>query len=70
MVSGRRGRDGLVIRTRRVVVPHELGFARRVAHRVVFMDGGRIVETAVPDAFFSRPRHERTGAFLSKLLAR
>jgi len=52
-----------------VVVTHEMGFARKVAHRVIFMDGGRIVEAAAPDAFFDRPQHERTKVFLSKILA-
>jgi polar amino acid transport system ATP-binding protein len=52
-----------------VVVTHEMGFARKVAHRMVFMDGGRVVEEGAPDAFFDRPRHERTRQFLSKILA-
>ncbi|HXP77505.1 MAG TPA: amino acid ABC transporter ATP-binding protein [Stellaceae bacterium] len=51
-----------------VVVTHEMGFARRVAHRVVFMDQGRIVEDAVPEAFFTQARDPRAQAFLSKIL--
>jgi glutamate transport system ATP-binding protein len=51
-----------------VVVTHEMGFARRVADRVVFMDGGRIVEQAEPAAFFDAPRSERARIFLSKVL--
>jgi general L-amino acid transport system ATP-binding protein len=49
-------------------VTHEMGFARQVADRVVFMDGGRIIEENEPNAFFGNPRHERTRAFLSQLL--
>ena len=48
-------------------VTHEMGFARRVAHRIVFMDSGRIVETGSPEEFFNNPRHERTRAFLGQL---
>ena len=51
-----------------MVVTHEMGFARKVAHRVVFMDEGRIVEEAPTDAFFTTARHERTRLFLSKIL--
>ncbi|MDQ7800296.1 MAG: amino acid ABC transporter ATP-binding protein [Armatimonadota bacterium] len=51
-----------------VVVTHEMGFAREVADRIVFMDEGGIVEVAPPETFFTRPRHERTRAFLSKIL--
>jgi ABC-type polar amino acid transport system ATPase subunit len=51
-----------------VVVTHEMGFAREVAGRVVFMDGGLIVETAEPKTFFSKPREERTRRFLEKIL--
>jgi len=51
-----------------VVVTHEMGFARRAAHRVVFMDGGQVLEEAVPEEFFSRPRSERAKDFLSKIL--
>ena len=52
-----------------VVVTHEMGFAREVAHRVVFMDEGRLIENAPPDIFFTNPQHERTLLFLSKILA-
>jgi ABC-type polar amino acid transport system ATPase subunit len=52
-----------------VVVTHEMGFAREVASRVMFMDGGVVVEEAAPAEFFSAPRHERTRQFLSKILA-
>ena len=51
-----------------IVVTHEMDFARRVAHRIAFMDEGRIVEDAPPDQFFARPAHERTRNFLSKIL--
>jgi putative glutamine transport system ATP-binding protein len=50
-----------------VVVTHEMGFARRVADRVVFMDEGRILEENTPDAFFSNPQHDRARLFLSKI---
>jgi ABC-type polar amino acid transport system ATPase subunit len=49
-------------------VTHEMGFARRVADRVVFMDAGQIVEIAPPEAFFDRPEHPRTREFLARLL--
>ncbi len=52
-----------------IVVTHEMGFARRVADRVVFMDGGHIVETAPPAQFFENPREERSRLFLSQVLA-
>jgi polar amino acid transport system ATP-binding protein len=51
-----------------IVVTHEIGFAREVADTVVFMDGGRIVEQGPPDEVFDNPSHERTKAFLSKVL--
>jgi ABC-type polar amino acid transport system ATPase subunit len=51
-----------------VVVTHEMGFARRVADRVVFMDGGRIVEVGPPEHFFENPDHERTKRFLNQIL--
>ncbi|MCC6948896.1 MAG: amino acid ABC transporter ATP-binding protein [Bradyrhizobiaceae bacterium] len=51
-----------------LVVSHEMGFAREVADRVVFMDDGQIVEINGPDEFFARPRHERTKLFLSQIL--
>jgi polar amino acid transport system ATP-binding protein len=52
-----------------MVATHEMGFARRVADRVVFMDRGRIVEAGPPDDVFDRPREERTRRFLDKILA-
>jgi general L-amino acid transport system ATP-binding protein len=50
-------------------VTHEMGFARSVANRVIFMDHGQIVEENTPDAFFNHPKNERTRDFLSKILA-
>jgi len=52
-----------------ICVTHEMGFARTVADTMVFMDHGRIVEVAPPEAFFSNPQNERTKLFLSQLLA-
>jgi polar amino acid transport system ATP-binding protein len=52
-----------------MVVTHEMGFARRVAHRVIFMDEGRIVEAATPHDFFSAPKSDRAKDFLSKILS-
>lgn len=57
-------KDGMTM----LVVSHEMGFARRVAHRIVFMDQGMVVEEAAPDSFFDRPAHERTRRFLSHIL--
>jgi arginine/lysine/histidine transport system ATP-binding protein len=51
-----------------VVVTHEMGFAREVGDRVLFMDGGKIVEEAEPTALFTNPQHPRTKEFLSKVL--
>ncbi|MEV5955189.1 amino acid ABC transporter ATP-binding protein [Streptomyces sp. NPDC051987] len=51
-----------------VIVTHEIGFAREIADRVVFIDGGRIVEQGPPSEVLDRPRHERTRDFLSKVL--
>lgn len=51
-----------------VVVTHEMGFARRVADRVVFMDEGRIVEVGTPEHFFQNPENERTKRFLDQIL--
>jgi glutamate transport system ATP-binding protein len=51
-----------------VVVTHEMGFANSAANRVVFMDGGRIVEEATPDEFFNHPKSDRAKDFLSKIL--
>ena len=58
-------RDGMTM----VVVTHEMGFARRVAHRVVFMDQGRIVEANEPEKFFAAPESPRAQQFLSKILS-
>ena len=51
-----------------VVVTHEMGFAREVADRVIFMDGGAIVEVGTPEHFFTSPTHDRTKLFLSQIL--
>ncbi|MBB4864743.1 general L-amino acid transport system ATP-binding protein [Pseudomonas nitritireducens] len=51
-----------------IVVTHEMGFARRVADRVIFMESGRIVEESQPEAFFTQPREARTQAFLQAIL--
>lgn len=51
-----------------IVVTHEMGFARSVANKVVFMDGGEIVEVGTPEELFGNPQHERTKAFLAKNL--
>ncbi len=51
-----------------ICVTHEMGFARQVANRVIFMDAGQIVEQNVPEEFFSNPQHERTKLFLSQIL--
>ena len=56
--------DGMTM----IVVTHEMGFAREVADRVIFMDGGFIVEENVPEELFSHPSHERTQSFLNKVL--
>ena len=50
-------------------VTHEMGFAKQVADRVIFMDYGEIVEQAAPEEFFNNPKHERTRLFLSQILA-
>ena len=57
-------REGMTM----IVVTHEMGFARSVADRVIFMDEGEIVEEAAPTTFFDSPVHERTKAFLSQIL--
>ena len=57
-------KDGMTM----VVVTHEMGFARRAANRVVFMDEGRIVEQATPEEFFTAPKSDRAKSFLSKIL--
>ena len=57
-------REGMTM----VIVTHEMGFAREVADRVLFMDGGYIVEEGTPDEVFSHPQHARTKDFLNKVL--
>jgi len=57
-------REGMTM----MVVTHEMGFARKVAHRVIFMDGGEIIEDAAKEDFFGKPRSERAQQFLSKIL--
>jgi len=57
-------REGMTM----MCVTHEMGFARRVAHRVVFMDEGQVIEEATPQAFFAAPKSERGRQFLSKIL--
>jgi len=57
-------REGMTM----IVVTHEMGFAKKVAHRIIFMDEGRIVEEGDPQAFFANPKEERTRTFLSKIL--
>jgi len=54
--------------TTMIVVTHEMGFARQVANRVVFMDAGQIIEINEPGEFFDHPKHERTRMFLSQIL--
>lgn len=51
-----------------VVVTHEMGFAREVADRVIFMDDGKVVETGTPEHFFTNPSHDRTKLFLKQIL--
>ena len=56
--------DGMTM----IVVSHEMGFARQVASRMVFMDAGQIVEVNTPEEFFTHAKHERTKLFLSQIL--
>jgi polar amino acid transport system ATP-binding protein len=56
-------RDGMTL----IVVTHEMGFAREAAHRVLFMDRGRVLERASPDDFFNRPQHPRAQQFLADI---
>ena len=56
-------REGMTM----LCVTHEMGFARAVADRVIFMDQGQIIEEGTPDAFFGNPRNERTRAFLNQI---
>ena len=57
-------RDGMTM----LCVTHEMGFAREVADRIIFMDGGEIIEEGPPQEFFKNPKHERTRAFLREIL--
>ncbi|MFP4071979.1 MAG: amino acid ABC transporter ATP-binding protein [Desulfovibrionales bacterium] len=64
-VMKKLAREGMTM----VCVTHEMGFAREVADRVIFMDGGVLIEENTPDLFFTNPQHERTRLFLSKILS-
>ncbi|HAF67152.1 MAG TPA: amino acid ABC transporter ATP-binding protein [Bacillota bacterium] len=64
MVMKELALDGMTM----LVVSHEMGFAREVADRIVFMDAGLIIEEGEPSEFFTNPKHERTKTFLSKIL--
>jgi ABC-type polar amino acid transport system ATPase subunit len=57
-------REGMTM----IVVTHEMGFAKKVSHRIIFMDEGRIIEEGAPETFFAQPKSERTRIFLSKIL--
>ena len=57
-------REGMTM----IVVTHEMGFAKSVAHRVLFMDFGQIIEANTPEEFFEKPQHDRTKLFLSQIL--
>ncbi len=57
-------REGMTM----IVVTHEMGFAKKVSHRIIFMDEGRVVEEGDPQKFFANPKEERTRTFLSKIL--
>jgi general L-amino acid transport system ATP-binding protein len=57
-------REGMTM----LIVTHEMGFARQVAHRMIFMDAGQIIEESPPEDFFTHPREERTKLFLSRIL--
>ncbi|AFC33978.1 ArtM3 [Paenibacillus mucilaginosus 3016] len=65
LVMKELAREGMTM----VVVTHEMGFAREVADRVIFMDGGYILEEGPPSELFDAPKHERTQAFLGKILS-
>jgi len=58
-------REGMTM----VVVTHEMGFAKRVSHRIIFMDEGQVVEEGKPETFFAAPKSDRTKLFLSKILS-
>jgi polar amino acid transport system ATP-binding protein len=57
-------REGMTM----IVVTHEMGFAKKVSHRIIFMDEGQMIEEGTPEDFFSQPKNERTRTFLSKIL--
>lgn len=57
-------REGMTM----IVVTHEMGFAKKVSHRIIFMDEGKIIEEGTPETFFAQPKSERTRTFLSKIL--
>ena len=57
-------REGMTM----IVVTHEMGFAKKVSHRIIFMDEGQIIEEGTPETFFIHPKSERTRTFLSKIL--
>jgi ABC-type polar amino acid transport system ATPase subunit len=57
-------REGMTM----IVVTHEMGFAKKVSHRIIFMDEGRVIEEGTPETFFVQPKSERTRIFLSKIL--
>ena len=57
-------REGMTM----IVVTHEMGFAKKVSHRIIFMDEGSIIEEGIPGTFFTQPKSERTKIFLSKIL--
>lgn len=63
-VVGNLAREGMTM----VVVTHEMGFAKKVSHRIIFMDEGRIIEEGTPQTFFAQPKSERARTFLSKIL--
>jgi polar amino acid transport system ATP-binding protein len=57
-------REGMTM----IVVTHEMGFAKKVSQRIIFMDEGRVIEEGTPETFFTQPKNERTRVFLSKIL--
>jgi polar amino acid transport system ATP-binding protein len=63
-VMANLAREGMTM----IVVTHEMGFAKKVSHRIIFMDEGRIIEEGTPETFFTQPKSERTRTFLSKIL--
>jgi ABC-type polar amino acid transport system ATPase subunit len=63
-VMANLAREGMTM----IVVTHEMGFAKKVAHRIIFMDEGHIIEEGTPETFFAQPKSDRTRIFLSKIL--